>query len=217
MLASVGSRRAAARLDRGRRRGGAAAASAAARARSFTQWQAWRSPPSDDETLLARLRRDADPRVGRRHAAPVEARTVSRHERVRRARGRRPRRDAGRVGPLRAPSRRRARGDALRRHRPHVRGLGRARRRDLLRGLRAPPARQHARRTARCDPSVAGARLEGGRPPPPPGLALGAVTWAVHHPATRSRWGAARRLRARGRSPSPPDEGHAREFRTFPR
>lgn len=42
-----------------------------------------------------------------------------------------------------------------------------------------------------CDASVAGARLDGSRPPPPPGIALGATTWAVHHPATAVRWGAA--------------------------
>jgi hypothetical protein len=41
----------------------------------------------------------------------------------------------------------------------------------------APDARQA------CDASVAGARLEGGSAPPPAGLALGAVTWAVHHPS----------------------------------
>lgn len=29
---------------------------------------------------------------------------------------------------------------------------------------------------------VDGARLEGGTPPPAPGLALAGVTWAVHHP-----------------------------------
>ena len=33
-----------------------------------------------------------------------------------------------------------------------------------------------------CDASVAKARLEGGSVPPPPGIGLGAMTWAVHHP-----------------------------------
>lgn len=34
-----------------------------------------------------------------------------------------------------------------------------------------------------CRHAVDGARLEGTSPPPAPGLALGVVTWAVHHPA----------------------------------
>ena len=34
-----------------------------------------------------------------------------------------------------------------------------------------------------CD-RIAGARLEGGGAPPPPGLVLGATSWAVHHPRT---------------------------------
>lgn len=33
-----------------------------------------------------------------------------------------------------------------------------------------------------CDGAVAAARLEDGRSPPPPGLALRGATWAVHHP-----------------------------------
>lgn len=33
-----------------------------------------------------------------------------------------------------------------------------------------------------CSRAVAGARLEGGLSPPPPGLGLRAATWAVHHP-----------------------------------
>jgi hypothetical protein len=33
-----------------------------------------------------------------------------------------------------------------------------------------------------CEGSLAGARLDGARPPPAPGLLLGAATWAVHHP-----------------------------------
>lgn len=41
-----------------------------------------------------------------------------------------------------------------------------------------------------CDASVLAARLEGDRAPPPAGIALGALTWAVHHPATAVTWGA---------------------------
>jgi hypothetical protein len=33
-----------------------------------------------------------------------------------------------------------------------------------------------------CDASVADARLEGSMPPPPPGFALRAISWAVYHP-----------------------------------
>lgn len=41
----------------------------------------------------------------------------------------------------------------------------------------------------RCDASVLGARLDGSLGPPPPGVVLGAVTWAVHHPAQTVAWG----------------------------
>lgn len=41
-----------------------------------------------------------------------------------------------------------------------------------------------------CDASVLSARLEGSRPPPPPGVVLGAATWAVHHPSSALRGGA---------------------------
>jgi hypothetical protein len=34
-----------------------------------------------------------------------------------------------------------------------------------------------------CDASVLTARLEGSKAPPSPGVVLGAVTWAVHHPS----------------------------------
>ena len=38
-------------------------------------------------------------------------------------------------------------------------------------------------RAPACDASVDAARLEGSGAAPPPGLALGAATWAVHHPS----------------------------------
>ena len=41
-----------------------------------------------------------------------------------------------------------------------------------------------------CDVSVDAARLEGGTEPPPPGLALAGVTWAVHHPSSTVLWAA---------------------------
>lgn len=40
-----------------------------------------------------------------------------------------------------------------------------------------------------CDASVVRAHLEGSQAPPPPGLVVGAVTWAVHHPSTSVAWG----------------------------
>ncbi len=40
-----------------------------------------------------------------------------------------------------------------------------------------------------CDSSVLTARLEGGSGPPPPGIVLSAVTWAVHHPSAAVTWG----------------------------
>ncbi len=39
-----------------------------------------------------------------------------------------------------------------------------------------------AEATRACDATVAAARLEGSSPPPAPGIGLGAITWAVHHP-----------------------------------
>lgn len=47
-----------------------------------------------------------------------------------------------------------------------------------------------AQRAARaCDATVDQARLAGSTDAPPPGLALGAVTWAVHHPSKTVLWG----------------------------
>ncbi len=51
----------------------------------------------------------------------------------------------------------------------------------------APKATAHGARA--CDASVDAARFEGSAAPPSPGLALGALTWAVHHPATTVLWG----------------------------
>lgn len=39
-----------------------------------------------------------------------------------------------------------------------------------------------------CEGSVLGAHLEGSKDPPPPGMALGAVTWGVHHPSAAVTW-----------------------------
>jgi hypothetical protein len=41
-----------------------------------------------------------------------------------------------------------------------------------------------------CDASVLAARLQGDRAPPPSGVVLGALTWAVHHPGAAATWGA---------------------------
>lgn len=43
----------------------------------------------------------------------------------------------------------------------------------------------------RCDASILGAHLEGSVGPPPPGMVLGAITWAVHHPSQTVTWGGA--------------------------
>jgi hypothetical protein len=42
-----------------------------------------------------------------------------------------------------------------------------------------------------CDASVLAARLEGDHAPPPSGVMLGALTWAVHHPSASVTWGGA--------------------------
>lgn len=41
-----------------------------------------------------------------------------------------------------------------------------------------------------CEASVAAASLEGSLPPPKPGLVLGSVEWAVHHPRDSAGYGA---------------------------
>jgi len=41
-----------------------------------------------------------------------------------------------------------------------------------------------------CDASVTGARIEGGTPPPAPGLVVGSVSWAVNHPLRSAAGGA---------------------------
>jgi hypothetical protein len=52
-----------------------------------------------------------------------------------------------------------------------------------------PKAAAPATVSRTCDASVLAARLEGDRGPPPPGVVLGALTWAVHHPSTAVTWG----------------------------
>ena len=54
----------------------------------------------------------------------------------------------------------------------------------------APRGSADATSPRACDASVLAAHLEGDRAPPPSGVVLGALTWAVHHPATAVRWGA---------------------------
>lgn len=39
-----------------------------------------------------------------------------------------------------------------------------------------------------CDAAVLGAHLEGSKDPPPPGVALSALTWGVHHPSSAVTW-----------------------------
>ena len=43
--------------------------------------------------------------------------------------------------------------------------------------------------TRSCDASVLAAHLDGDHAPPPSGMLLGALTWAVHHPAAALGWG----------------------------
>ena len=96
-----------------------------------------------------------------------------------------------RLGPLLAPSRRGARGRAAGRDRPHVRGLRRARRRDVLRGLRGAEGQRRATSRGPATRASSPRASRAAAPPPPSGIVLGALTWAVHHPGDRGRAGAA--------------------------
>jgi hypothetical protein len=156
----------------------------------FTQWQAWRSPRTNETLLLGcvatpipgwvdDMRPSVDARtvslmnasVERVVGFPVETRDLSGDFALR---------------PVGSPE-----------GTPWV-GIGRTfvgwSDRDVVTCFSACAASTHDNRAdvrRICDPNVLASRLEGGRPPPPSGLALGAVTWAVHHPTTSVRWGAA--------------------------
>lgn len=52
-----------------------------------------------------------------------------------------------------------------------------------------PKAAAPATVSRTCDASVLAARLVGDRAPPPSGVVLGALTWAVHHPGATVTWG----------------------------
>lgn len=52
-----------------------------------------------------------------------------------------------------------------------------------------PKGRVDATTRRTCDASVLAARLQGDRAPPPSGIVLGGLTWAVHHPGTAVTWG----------------------------
>lgn len=155
----------------------------------FTQWQAWRSPAAD-ETLqiacvatpipgwvddmrpmaLARTVMVMNASVERVVGAPVETRALSDHFGLRR------------VG---APE-----------GSPWV-GIGRTfvgwDEHNVLTCFASCASSKHDNRAdvrRICDATVLASRLDNGLNPPPPGLALGAVAWAVHHPATSVRWAA---------------------------
>lgn len=156
----------------------------------FTQWQAWRAPRTSETLLLGCVATpipgwvdDMRPSVDARTVAlmnasvervvgvPVETRDMAGHFALR---------------PVGAPE-----------GAPWV-GVGRTfvgwdpQNVVTCFSACATPKRDNVADVRRiCDPSVLGARLEGGTPPPPSGLTLGAVTWAVHHPSTSVRWGAA--------------------------
>ena len=161
---------------------------------TFTQWFAWRSPSTDETLLVGCVAtpipgwvEDMRPTVDYRTVslmnasaervvgAPVETRDATGHFSLR---------------PVGAPE------DV-----PRV-GIGRTfvgwSEHDVVTCFAAcavPAARgAAAARTAStsraCDASVLAARLEGSASPPPPGLVLGAATWAVHHPSTAVAWGA---------------------------
>jgi hypothetical protein len=157
---------------------------------TFTQWQAWRSPDTRETLLLGcvatpipgwvdDMRPSVDARtvsvmnaaVERVVGVPVETRDLGGHFALR---------------PVGAPE-----------GAPFV-GIGRTfvgwDDRNVLTcfaSCATPNQDNHADVRRICDRHVLAARLDGARPPPPSGLALGAVTWAVHHPATSVRWGAA--------------------------
>ena len=155
----------------------------------FTQWQAWRSPAADETllvgcvatpipgwvddmrpTVLARTVTVMNASVERVVGVPVETRDLAGDFELRR------------VG---APE-----------GAPWV-GIGRTfvgwdEHNVLTCFASCTSARRDNRADVRriCDPNVLASRLDNGSSPPPPGLALGAVTWAVHHPATSARWAA---------------------------
>jgi hypothetical protein len=159
---------------------------------SFTQWQAWRSPGSSDTLLLGcvatpipgwveDMRPSVDARtvsvmnasVERIVGVPVETRDMPGHLAFR---------------PVGSPE-----GTAWV-------GLGRTfvgwDAHDVMTCFAAcarpePDENKRADHRRICDASVLGSHLEASLPPPPPGVVLGAVTWAVHHPTTSVRWGAA--------------------------
>ena len=154
----------------------------------FTQWNAWRSPatrqtlllgcvatpipgwvedmrPTVDARTLALLDASAERVVG----APIETRTAPGHLGLRT------------VGaPEGAP----------------LVGIGRTfvgfGEHDVVTCFAAcvvPKAAAPATVSRTCDASVRAARLVGDRAPPPSGVVLGALTWAVHHPGATVTWG----------------------------
>jgi hypothetical protein len=156
---------------------------------AFTQWQAWRAPQTRETLLLGcvatpipgwvdDMRPSVDARtvsvmnasVERVVGVPVETRDMSGHFVLR---------------PVGSPE-----------GSPWV-GIGRTfvgwDEHHVLTCFASCATPEHGNRAdvrRICDPSVLAARLDGAMPPPPPGVALGAVTWAVHHPGTSVRWGA---------------------------
>lgn len=156
----------------------------------FTQWQAWRSPRASETLLLGcvatpipgwvdNMRPSVEARtvsvmnasVERVVGVPVETREMSGHFALR---------------PVGSPEGTPWVGTA----RTFV-GFGEH---DVVTCFAAcaAPKRDNAADVGRiCNPNVLSSRLEGSLAPPPSGLTLGSITWAVHHPATSARWGAA--------------------------
>lgn len=154
----------------------------------FTQWNAWRAPTTKETLLLgcvatpvpgwvedmrptveARTLSVLDASAERVVGAPIEARALAGHFALRT------------VG---APE-----GAASV-------GIGRAfvgfGEREVVTCFAAcvVPKNDADATTARsCDASVLSAQLKGDREPPRPGIVLGALTWAVHHPGTAVTWG----------------------------